>query len=78
VLASYACKEWETARRMSYGLLKNLKIVAVLNLHFLPEPLERFIVVLNRAIRNKKLTNAQFRALQLKAEVLGFLTTSPE
>jgi len=72
VLASYACADWETARRMSYGLLKNVKIAEVLNLHFSLTPRERFIASLNRAIRNKKLTMAQFRALQQKAESLGF------
>ena len=50
-LAAYQCADWSTARRMAYTLLKNVKIAEVLNLHFCPEPLEKFIVVLNRAGR---------------------------
>jgi len=76
VLAAYQCADWSTARRMSYTLLKNVKIAEVLNLHFCPEPLEKFIAVLNRAIRNKKLTLAQFKALEVKAQSLGFIKAS--
>jgi len=71
-LAAYTCQNWAVVRRMSYGLLNNTKIAEVLNFHFSPTPRERFIATLNRAIRNKKLTMAQFRVLQQKAESLGF------
>lgn len=69
---AYQCKSVEVARIMSYSLMQNIRIVAVLNRHFGTEPIEAFLVMLDRAINNKKLTVAQIQALRLKAEVLGY------
>jgi hypothetical protein len=76
-LTAYVCKSRENARVMSYSLMANIRIVAVLNRHFSKEPLEEFIEQINRAIRNKKLTTAQMQALKLKGDVLGYTTRLP-
>jgi len=74
---AYICKSRENARVMSYSLMANIRIVAVLNRHFNKEPLEEFIEQINRAIRNKKLSVAQIQALKLKGDVLGYTTRLP-
>lgn len=74
---AYVCKNAESARVMSYALMSNIRIVEVLNLHFNSEPVEQFIVQLNRAIRNKNLTQAQLWALRLKADIMGFTAKLP-
>jgi hypothetical protein len=71
-LTAYTCKSREVARIMSYSLMANIRIIAVLNRHFNREPLEEFIIQVNRAIQNKKVSQAQIWALRLKADVLGF------
>ena len=76
-LASYNCRSREVARIMSYALMANIRIVAVLNRHFNREPLEEFLIQLDRAILNKKLTVAQFNALKLKGDILGYTTRLP-
>lgn len=73
---AYACKSREVARVMSYAIMENIRIVAVLNLHFNTEPIEDFLATIDKAISNKKLTNAQLQALRLKCDVLGFATRS--
>lgn len=76
-MVAYRCKSMEVARIMSYSLLANIRIVEVLARHFNAEPIEDFLVELNRAIHNKKLTLAQLQALKLKADVLGFTVRLP-
>ena len=74
---AYKCKNPESARVMSYALMGNIKIVAALNRHFNAEPIEQFIVEVDRAIRNKSLSIAQLQALKLKADLLGFSARLP-
>jgi hypothetical protein len=74
---AYECKSVEVARIMSYSLMQNIRIVAVLNRHFGTEPIEAFVVMLDRAIYNKKLTVAQVQALRLKADILGYRNSLP-
>jgi len=74
---AYKCKTVENARVMSYSLLQNIHIVEVLNRHFNVEPIEEFLRTLDRAIQNKKLTQAQISALYLKARILGFDSKLP-
>ena len=74
---AYECKTPEVARIMSYSLMANIRIVAVLNRHFQTEPIEEFMVMLDRAINNKKLTVAQLNALKLKCDILGFANHIP-
>jgi hypothetical protein len=74
---AYECKSMEVARIMSYSLMQNIRIIAVLNRHFQTEPIEAFMVTLDRAINNKKLTVAQIQALRLKCEIMGFGTRLP-
>ncbi len=76
-LMSYACKSKENARVMSYSLMANIRIVAVLNRHFNREPIEEFVIQIDRAIQNKKLSIAQLQALKLKGDVLGYTTRLP-
>ena len=76
-LTAYTCKSRENARVMSYSLMANIRIVAVLNRHFNREPIEEFVTQLDRAIRNKKLTIAQFEVLKLKGDILGYTTRLP-
>ena len=71
---AYKCKNDEVARIMSYALLANINIVAVLNRHFAADPIDQFIQTLDRAVHNKKLTIAQLQALKLYCEVMGFGT----
>lgn len=75
---AYACKDAETARVMSYAVMGNIKIIAVLNRHFGAEPIEQFLSMLDRAINNKKVSVAQIMALRLKCKILGFDTGLPE
>jgi hypothetical protein len=77
-LTAYKCKSREIARIMSYALMANIRIIAVLNLHFGATPTEQFLEEIDRAIRNKKLTQAQLGALQLKCRVLGIKTMIPD
>ena len=74
---AYAAKSEEVARVMSYPIMQNIRIIAVLNRHFNAEPLEDFLVQVDRAIINKKLTIAQLQALKLKGDVLGYTTRLP-
>lgn len=74
---AYQCKSMEVARVMSYPLMQNIRIVAVLNRHFNSEPIEDFLVQVDRAIQNKKLTVAQLQALKMKGDILGFTTRLP-
>src|ERR1035437_5866649 len=75
--SAYKCKSDEVARVMSYSLLANINIVAVLNRHFGTEPIDSFLATLDRAVRNSKLTLAQLGALQLQCAVMGFGTKIP-
>jgi len=70
-LTAYKCKTPEVARIMSYSVMANIRIVAVLNRHFATEPIEEFLTMLDRAINNKKLTMAQLGALQLRCQILN-------
>lgn len=74
---AYNCKSLESARVMSYSLLSNIRIIAALNRHFNRTPIEEFLVQVNRAITNKKLSVAQLNALKLKADILGFTARLP-
>jgi hypothetical protein len=74
---AYRCKSMEVARIMSYSLMQNIRVIAVLNRHFNTEPIEDFLVQVDRAINNKKLTTAQLQALKLKGDILGFTTRLP-
>lgn len=76
-LLAYKCKNRESARVMSYALMGNIRIIAALNRHFNAEPIEQFIIEVDRAIRNKKLTVANLQALKLKADLLGFAARLP-
>lgn len=74
---AYRCKSYEVARIMSYSILANIKIVAVLNRYFGTEPVDSFLANLDRAVRNKRLTLAQLGALRLQCDVLGIGTKIP-
>jgi hypothetical protein len=76
-LISYNCKSRENARVMSYSLMANIRIVAALNRHFNREPLEEFLIQVDRAIQNKKLSIAQLNALKLKADICGYSARLP-
>lgn len=74
---AYKCKNAESARVMSYAMMSNIRIIAALNRHFNTEPIEQFIVEVDRAIHNKKVSLAQVQALKLKADLLGFAARLP-
>lgn len=76
-MTAYKCKNAEVARIMSYSVVANIRIVAVLNRHFAKEPIEEFLTMLDRAINNKKLTPSQLGALQLRCAVLGYANRLP-
>jgi len=76
-LLAYKCKDAEVARIMSYSLMANIRIVAVLDRHFGETPVESFLKTLERAIHNKKLTIAQLQALRLKCDIMGFASGIP-
>lgn len=76
-LTAYKCASKENARVMSYSLMSNIRIIAVLNRHFNREPIEEFLIQVDRAIQNKKLTVAQLNALKLKGDILGYTTRLP-
>jgi hypothetical protein len=74
---AYKCRTREIARIMSYSLMANIKIVAVINRHFNATPTEEFMEMLDRAIHNKKITAAQVALLRLKCDILGIKTALP-
>ena len=74
---AYACKTLEIARVMSYTLMANIRVIAVLNRHFNAEPIEEFLVQIDRAINNKHITLAQMQALKLKCDILGYANRLP-
>ena len=74
---AYECKSPEVARIMSYSLMANIRIIAVLNRHFNTAPIEEFLALLDRAIRNKHLSIAQLSALRLKCDIMGFANRLP-
>lgn len=74
---AYQCRTPEVARIMSYSLMSNIRIIAVLNRHFKAEPIEEFLAMLDRAINNKKVTMAQILALKMKCEILGYTNKLP-
>jgi hypothetical protein len=76
-LTAYKCKSPEVARIMSYSVMANIRIVAALNRYFAKEPIEEFLLLLDRAINNKKLTMAQLGALKLRCDVLGLVNRLP-
>lgn len=73
---AYQCKSPEVARIMSYSLMQNIRIIAVLNIHFNTSPTEEMLVAVDRAIQNRRLTIAQIQALRLKCDLLGLATRS--
>jgi len=75
--AAYNCKSDEVARIMSYPLMRNINIISVLNRHFGTDPINDFLLTLDRAIHNKHLTIAQISALKLYSEVKGWGTALP-
>jgi len=77
VLMAYNCKTRESARTMSYAVVQNIRVIAVLNRHFNTAPVEEFLVLLDRAINNKHLSIAQLQALRLKCDILGFANRLP-
>lgn len=77
-LTAYKCRSMEVARIMSYSMMANIRIVAVLNLHFGTTPSEQFLEVLDRAIRNKNLSPSQLAALKLKCDIMGFANRLPD
>jgi len=74
---AYRCKSMEVARIMSYSLMQNIRIVAVLNRHFNTTPIEAFLVQVDRAILNKNLSTSQLGALKIKADLLGYAARLP-
>ena len=74
---AYAVKSAENARVLSYAMLGNIKIIAILNIHFGVSPTEELLTAIDRAIRNKKVTLAQVYALRTKLDVLGISTRLP-
>ena len=74
IKTAYDCNSEEAVRVMSYGMMQNIRILAVLNLHFGVSPTDQFLKDLDRAIRNKKITRAQVELLALKSRMLGIGT----
>lgn len=74
---AYQCRTPEIARIMSYSMMQNIRIVEVLNRYFKLTPTEEFLKMLDRAIQNKHLTNAQLQALRMKCAIKGFANRLP-
>lgn len=74
---AYECKNPESARVLSYSISTNPKILAALNRHFNRTPTEEFLLQLDRAISNKRLTMAQVEILRLKCNLLGIKNRLP-
>jgi hypothetical protein len=77
VTVAYNCKDRNSARVLSYEMFRSIRVVAALNRHFNREPLEAFLMVLDRAIQNKHLKESQLHALRLKADLLGLPSRMP-
>lgn len=70
VQTAYGCASRDIARVMSYAMMSNIRIIAVLNRHFQKTPTEEFVMLLDRAINNKKVSTAQVQALRMKCDLL--------
>lgn len=68
---AYRCSTDESVRVMRYALKRSIKVVEVLNMHFGKNATAAFLDDVNRAIRNKHLTQAQLEAIILKSKILG-------
>ena len=71
------CKSRNVARVMAYALMQNINVIAALNRHFQRSPIEEFLEEVTRAISNKRLSVAQFNALKLKGDILGYTVKLP-
>ena len=76
--AAYKCNTPETARTFGYQLLANPKIILALNRFFGTTPEQAFLKSVEKAIYNRRLTNAQVRALELDCKVHGFDNSLPK
>lgn len=72
VLTAYHVKDRETARKMSYEAFSRPAVIQVLNAYWGVTPFEAFKRDVERAVRNKSLSVAQIRALELQARVSGW------
>lgn len=72
VMSAYRVKDRETARKMQYDSFSRPAVVAILNLYHRVTPRDAFLRDVERAVRNRKLTVAQIRALELQARLNGW------
>ncbi len=76
VLTAYHVKDRETARKMSYESFSRPGVIQVLNAYWGVTPFEAFKQDVERAVRNKSLSVAQIRALELQARLNGWSSTN--
>lgn len=76
MLAAYAIKSPETARVLAYEYFTSPRVVACLTAYFQGDPLEDFKADVRAAYRNKDLSVAQVRALELHAKINGWASDS--
>jgi len=72
VLSAYDVKDVENARVHAYAFFGNARVIACLTVYFQDDPLNVFKEQVWRAYRNKKLTVAQVRSLELLCELNGW------
>ena len=74
---AYNCRTEEVARVMSYSILDNVRVIAVLNLHFGADPLDAFLKTCERAAMNRRTTAVQMQILKIMAEAKGYISKLP-
>jgi hypothetical protein len=70
--SAYDCAHAEAARSFSYEVLSSPAVIACLAAFYQDNPLAEFKDQVSRAVRNRNLTTAQIRALELMARLNGW------
>jgi hypothetical protein len=74
---AYAGKNAENIRRIGYQMLSTPKVLFALNRFFGYSPEQAFRKAVEKAIYNRRLTNAQIRALELQCRMSGYGCANP-
>jgi hypothetical protein len=72
IRTAYNCKNDNSAKVMSYPLLRNFNICLVLSIHFGSDQREAFLARLQRDIAKGNISDSLLRAYTLYAEVRGW------
>lgn len=72
IRTAYKCKNDNSAKVMSYNVMRSFNVMMVLSLHFGDRPVDIFVKRLDRAIRTGQISRAKIDAYRLLADVKGY------